>query len=99
MARYRALFFAFGVSLAAGGCGWRPAQTASMAPGACRGCNILLVTVDTLRADRVGAFGGPAALTPNIDRLAAGGIRLTRAYSAAPLTLPSHASIFTSVSS
>ena len=66
--------------------------------GACRGCNVLLITIDTLRLDRIGAFGGRAGLTPNLDRLAGGGLRLTRAYSAAPLTLPSHASILTGVS-
>src|SRR5262245_46794111 len=66
--------------------------------GACAGCNVLLITIDTLRSDRVGAFGGPAGLTPTLDRLAAGGLRVTRAYSAAPLTLPSHASMLTSVS-
>ncbi len=69
-----------------------------MASGACRGCNVLLVTIDTLRLDRVGAFGGRPGLTPNLDRLASEGVRLTRAYSSAPLTLPSHASIMTAVS-
>jgi arylsulfatase A-like enzyme/Tfp pilus assembly protein PilF len=64
----------------------------------CSGCNVLLITIDTLRVDRVGAFGGPAGLTPNLDRLASEGLRLTRAYSAAPLTLPSHASILTATS-
>ncbi len=59
---------------------------------------MLLITIDTLRADRVGAFGGRAGLTPTLDQLAAEGLRLTRAYSAAPLTLPSHASILTAVS-
>jgi choline-sulfatase len=70
----------------------------SLEAGSCRGCNLLLVTIDTLRADRVGAFGGPPGLTPNLDRLASEGLRLTRAYSAAPLTLPSHASILTATS-
>src|SRR5712692_2583543 len=64
----------------------------------CAGCNVLLVTIDTLRSDRVGAFGGPPDLTPNLDRLAGAGLRLTRAYSSAPLTLPSHTSILTGVS-
>lgn len=64
----------------------------------CSGCNVLLITIDTLRTDRVGAFGGPGGLTPNLDRLASEGLRLTRAYSAAPLTLPSHASILTATS-
>src|SRR2546423_6904783 len=75
----------------------RGAQT-PIRPGVCTGCNVLLITIDTLRSDRVGAFGGPAGLTPNLDRLAAGGLRLTRAYSSAPLTLPSHTSIMTAVS-
>jgi choline-sulfatase len=77
---------------------WRRAAHASIASGACGRCNVLLVTIDTLRLDRVGAFGGPPGLTPNLDRLASGGLRLTRAYSAAPLTLPSHGSILTAVS-
>src|SRR6266704_5634563 len=66
--------------------------------GACGGCNLLLITVDTLRVDRVGAFGGTASLTPTLDRLAAEGVRLTRTYSPAPLTLPAHTSIMTAVS-
>ena len=59
---------------------------------------MLLITIDTLRADRVGAFGGPAGLTPTLDRLASEGVQLTRAYTAAPLTLPAHASILTATS-
>ncbi|HEY7291452.1 MAG TPA: sulfatase-like hydrolase/transferase [Vicinamibacterales bacterium] len=70
----------------------------TLASGACRSCNVLLITIDTLRSDRVGAFGGRTGVTPNLDRLAASGVRLTRAYTAAPLTLPSHASILTGVS-
>jgi len=66
--------------------------------GACNECNVLLITIDTLRSDRVGAFGGSADLTPTLDRFAAEGLRFTRAYSSAPLTLPSHASILTGVS-
>src|SRR5476651_1875538 len=72
---------------------WRRTGAPALSSGACRGCNVLLITIDTLRLDRVGAFGGRAGLTPNLDRLAADGFRLTRAYSAVPLTLPSHASI------
>src|SRR5437773_9161883 len=68
---------------------------APILPGACAGCNVLLITIDTLRSDRVGAFGGRPGLTPNLDRLAADGLRLTRAYSSAPLTLPSPTSIMT----
>ena len=47
----------------------RGAQT-PIRPGVCTGCNVLLITIDTLRSDRVGAFGGPQGLTPNLDRLA-----------------------------
>ncbi|HPW16747.1 MAG TPA: tetratricopeptide repeat protein [Candidatus Aminicenantes bacterium] len=55
--------------------------------------NVLLVTLDTTRADRLGCYGYPAARTPRLDALAAGGVRFARAYAPAPLTLPSHASI------
>jgi arylsulfatase A-like enzyme/Flp pilus assembly protein TadD len=63
--------------------------------GAYRGANVLLVTIDTLRKDRVGAFGSTKGLTPSIDGLAANGVRFTQAYSPAPMTLPAHASILT----
>ncbi len=56
--------------------------------------NVLLVTIDTLRADAVGAYGGRAA-TPNLDRLAGRGARFTFAHAHAVLTLPSHTSILT----
>jgi len=52
--------------------------------------NILLITIDTLRADRVGR-----GLTPSIDRLAVRGTRFTNARATVPLTLPSHVSIMT----
>ena len=77
---------------------WRRPVAPALSSGACRGCNVLLITIDTLRVDRVGAFGGRPGLTPNLDRLAADGLRFTHAYSSAPLTLPSHASILTAVS-
>ena len=82
------------MAVAVGACGWlRPSSR--IASGVCGRCNVLLITIDTLRSDRVGAFGGGLGLTPNLDRLAAAGFRLTRAYSSAPLTLPAHASILT----
>jgi arylsulfatase A-like enzyme/tetratricopeptide (TPR) repeat protein len=56
--------------------------------------NVLLVTIDTLRADALGAYGGRAQ-TPNLDRLAAGGARFTFAHAHAVVTLPSHTSILT----
>jgi len=63
--------------------------------GQLRGANILLVTIDTLRRDRLGAYGSTAGLTPALDRLAAAGVRFTDAHSHAPMTLPAHASILT----
>ena len=56
--------------------------------------NVLLVTIDTLRADALGVYGGPAS-TPNLDRLAAQGARFTFAHSHAVVTLPSHTTILT----
>jgi arylsulfatase A-like enzyme/Tfp pilus assembly protein PilF len=56
--------------------------------------NVLLITIDTLRGDALGSYGGRAA-TPNLDRLAAEGIRFTFAHAHAVVTLPSHASILT----
>ncbi len=57
--------------------------------------NILLITLDTTRADHLGCYGYRGARTPNIDRLAREGIRFASAYCPAPLTLPSHATILT----
>jgi arylsulfatase A-like enzyme/tetratricopeptide (TPR) repeat protein len=57
--------------------------------------NVLLVTLDTTRADRVGAYGYPKAETPVLDSLARGGVRFANAYCSTPLTLPSHCSILT----
>lgn len=58
---------------------------------------VVLITIDTLRADRVGAYGWRAARTPAIDALAARGVRAERAYATAPITLSSHASLLTGV--
>lgn len=55
--------------------------------------SLLLVTIDTLRADRVGAYGFAPGLTPALDRLAAAGWLFENAVSAVPLTLPSHATL------
>src|SRR5690242_18729078 len=73
-----------GSALIVSSIGGGPTTTATKRP------DILLVTVDTLRADRVGL-----GITPTIDRLAASGIRFTAARSAVPLTLPSHTTIMT----
>jgi choline-sulfatase len=57
--------------------------------------SVLLVTVDTLRADRVGAYGDALARTPHMDALARAGVSFARAFTPAPLTLPAHASLMT----
>ncbi len=57
--------------------------------------SLLLLTVDTLRADRLGAYGSERDLTPQLDELARRGIVFERAYASAPFTLPSIATILT----
>lgn len=57
--------------------------------------SVLLVTLDTTRADRIGCYGAARAATPTLDGLARRGVRFTEVLAPAPLTLPSHASILT----
>src|SRR5213592_1931171 len=57
--------------------------------------DILLVTLDTTRADHVGAYGDRRAQTPHLDRLATAGVLFERAIAAAPITLAAHASLLT----
>jgi arylsulfatase A-like enzyme len=57
--------------------------------------NVILLTIDTLRADRVGVYGASDVETPNLDRLAREGAKADRASAHVPLTRPSHASLFT----
>jgi choline-sulfatase len=56
---------------------------------------LLIITLDTTRADRLSAYGYQSAATPAIDRLARGGVCFDRATSVAPLTLTAHTSLFT----
>lgn len=58
--------------------------------------NLLLIVVDTLRADQIALHGGPTA-TPNMEALAKRGVLFEQAYAHAPITGPSHASMFTSM--
>src|SRR2546428_690885 len=57
--------------------------------------NAILITVDTLRADRLGSYGNPSGLTPAMDGLARDGVVFRRAVAQVPLTLPSHTAILT----
>ena len=75
------------VFLSASGCSLRPEAE----PAA----SVLLITIDTLRADRLGAYGDSRARTPAIDRLALEGVVFERAYTPVPITLPAHASLMT----
>jgi arylsulfatase A-like enzyme/tetratricopeptide (TPR) repeat protein len=74
-------------------CRSEPARTAP--PSDAAGRPIILVTVDTLRADRLGSYGSAKGLTPVLDRFAQGAARFTSAVTQVPLTLPAHATILT----
>ena len=88
-----------GGNLGAAGCGRDterepgPGASAPTASGAAR--DVLLITVDTLRADATGFGGNPRVATPALDRLAAAGRVFTRAHAHNVVTLPSHANILT----
>jgi arylsulfatase A-like enzyme/Tfp pilus assembly protein PilF len=57
--------------------------------------NVLIITLDTTRADHLGCYGDTKANTPNLDSVAELGVRFEQAFSAVPLTLPSHATMMT----
>ena len=80
-----------GVVLAAG--------AAAVVIAACSGTprprNLLLITLDTMRADRLPSYGFSGVDTPALDRIAAEGAVFEQAFASVPLTLPSHASLFT----
>src|SRR3989441_2027509 len=67
---------------------------AAPAPRPTHARNLVLITIDTLRADHVGAYGYRQARTPALDGLARG-VLFEHAFAAAPITLPSHATILT----
>src|SRR5882762_8830517 len=81
--------FVAAVLIVAGALGWWAAHWRPTSP------NLLLVTIDTLRADHVGVYGAANARTPTLDALAARGVRFEHAQSPVPLTGPSHATIMT----
>lgn len=69
---------------------------AGVEPLDCRDCSVILLSIDTLRADFLGAYGSSRGASPHIDRLAGRGVLFESAFSQSPITLPSHMSIFTS---
>ncbi len=97
--RPRFLLLAMLTALGAGGCSTEPDAEPGIPPtlvrGAAEGFNVLFVTVDSARADRLGVYGRRKARTDNLDRLARRGLRFGDAVTSAPLSLPAHASIFT----
>lgn len=80
---------ALGTALAAVG-GWRYARASAPVPGP-----VILISIDTLRADHLPAYGYRAVKTPAIDALAADGVVFEHAYAHSAQTLPSHAAIMT----
>ncbi|MBK5259158.1 MAG: sulfatase-like hydrolase/transferase [Thermoanaerobaculia bacterium] len=84
--RLRAVMVAAAVAAAVLGCR-RTEQTAPL--------NVLLITLDTTRADHLGSYGARNGATPSLDALAARGVRFELAQSVAPLTLPAHATMLT----
>ena len=84
-----AVVSAAAAAILAAGAWWWTAQPAPRHP------NLLLITIDTLRADHVGAYGATTGATPSLDALAASGVRFEQVQTAVPLTGPSHATIFT----
>ena len=107
MRRPLALALAGLAVLAAGAAAWKvldargsaPRPLAGAAPGyrpgGAAGADVLLVTIDTLRADAVGFAGNREASTPTLDRLAASGRVFTETHAHSVVTLPSHANILT----
>jgi arylsulfatase A-like enzyme/tetratricopeptide (TPR) repeat protein len=82
------------VFLASASCQWA-APGSSARPAAAVEANVLLISIDTLRADRLPPYGYTAIETPTISTLAAEGVRFANAYTPVPLTLPAHVSVFT----
>ena len=85
--------------------GWMVLRPATSASGTSLGrlpagiapadLNLLVITLDTTRADRIGAYGYASAATPVLDRLAREGVLFEQATTSAPITLPAHSTIFT----
>jgi len=88
----RALVLALGSFITLSGCAAEPSPETGVTT---KPRSVLLITIDTLRADALGSYGATGARTPTLDQLAREGVRVERAWATAPITLPSHASILT----
>ncbi len=73
----------------------KPALDATAPASSSPGVNLILITLDTTRADALGAYGQQQQASPHIDRLAAHGVLFEQVTTSAPETLPSHATLFT----
>ncbi|MCJ7501960.1 MAG: sulfatase-like hydrolase/transferase, partial [Acidobacteriia bacterium] len=71
------------------------ASGSSKLPAADSKPNVIIITIDTLRADHLGCYGYRQIQTPNIDALARSAVRFTHAYTPVPITLPAHTALFT----
>lgn len=80
---------------ACGGCSRNSGGTASRAGRCGESDNVLLVTLDTTRADRIGCYGYAGGSTPSLDKLAASGVLFEWALTQVPQTLPAHATLLT----
>jgi len=87
------LFLLFGLLVCAGTAA--TPKPATKRPAAAKPPNVILITLDTTRADRMGFLGSDRGLTPNLDQLATQSVVFTRAYAQVPLTTPSHAALLT----
>jgi arylsulfatase A-like enzyme len=97
MHRARRNIAGLGAPLAAGlalAAACRKDEAAGPAPAPPRG-SVLVITLDTTRADRLGCYGDARAKTPNLDRIATEGTLFEHAYTPIPSTFPSHSTIFT----
>src|SRR5213593_4862711 len=95
MARFRVMHrkalipVALAILWACASIAWQPSKSTNTPP------NVVLITIDTLRPDHLECYGYKSIRTPHINGLAADGVLVEKAYTPIPLTLPSHASIFT----
>jgi arylsulfatase A-like enzyme/Flp pilus assembly protein TadD len=72
------------------------AATALPSPGAAGNpADVVVITIDTLRADHLGCYGDHSVATPNLDALARSAARFTHAFTSVPITLPAHTALFT----
>ncbi len=83
------------VGFTASGCG--PGEPSSTEDLVYPGANLMIISIDTLRADRLGAYGNTRGLTPHLDALAGESILFENAYANSPKTASSHMSLFTSM--